>query len=87
MERLINAESLKDRVSEYTLNKDEYCRFCEIIDAEPTAYDRDKVVEQLEYQKNIWNHDEVADVRLVDEKRRVYTMTIRIVKYGGVDGN
>lgn len=48
MERLIDTQSLKDRVSEYTLNEDEYERFCRIISAEPTAYDPDKVAEQLE---------------------------------------
>lgn len=42
MGRLIDTDSLKDRASEYTLNEDEYRRFCEIIDAEPTAFDLDK---------------------------------------------
>lgn len=51
MGRLIDTDSLKDRASEYTLNEDEYRRFCEIIDAEPTAYDLEKVVEQLEELK------------------------------------
>ena len=46
--RLISDESLKDRASEYCLSEDEFRRFCEMIDAEPTAYDIDKVVEQLE---------------------------------------
>lgn len=39
MGRSIDADSLKDRVSEYTLNEDEQRRFCEIIDAEPTVFD------------------------------------------------
>lgn len=55
--------------------------------AESRPYDPDKVVEQLEYQKNIWNHDEVADTRLVDEKGKAYTMAIKIVKGGGVNDN
>lgn len=87
MGRLIDTDNLKDRASEYTLNEDEYRRFCEIIDAEPTVFDLDKVVARLEYQKNIWNHDEVADARLVDEKGKAYTMAIKIVKGGGVDDN
>jgi hypothetical protein len=51
MGRLIDTDSLKDRASEYTLNEDEYRRFCEIIDAEPTAFDLGKVVEQLKELK------------------------------------
>lgn len=35
--RLISDISLKDRASERCLSEDEYKRFCEIIDAEPTA--------------------------------------------------
>lgn len=56
-----------------------------IINDEPTAYDVDKVVEQLEYQKNIWNYDEVADAELVNEKRKAYTMAIKIVKGGRIE--
>lgn len=51
----------------------------------PTTYDLDKVVAQLEYQKNIWNHDEVKDARLVDEKRKAFDMAIKIVKGGRVE--
>ncbi len=51
MGRLIDTDSLKDRASEYTLNEDEYRRFCESIDAEPTAFDLGKVVEQLKELK------------------------------------
>lgn len=51
MRRLIDTDSMKDRTSEYTLNEDEYRRFCEIIDAEPTAFDLGKVVEQLKELK------------------------------------
>lgn len=46
--RLISAGDLKDRASEYCLSEDEFRRFCKIIDEEPTAYDIDSVVEQLE---------------------------------------
>ena len=80
MGRLIDTDSLKDRASEYTLNNDEYRRFCEIINAESTAYDPDKVVEQLEkefkkYYGENWN------------KAPYLVKTIEIVKGGGVDGN
>ncbi len=46
MSRLIDDMSLKDRVSEYTLSPDEYERFCKIIDAEPTAYNVENVLEE-----------------------------------------
>lgn len=52
MSRLIDDMSLKDRVSEYTLSSDEYERFCRIIDAEPTAYNVDNVLNQLEEEKS-----------------------------------
>lgn len=51
--RLIDAENLKDRVSEYAISENEYERFCKIINAEQTAYDVEKVVEQLEEESKI----------------------------------
>ena len=48
MGRLIDANSLRDRASEYALSSDEYERFCKIIEGEPTAYDVDAVVKELE---------------------------------------
>ena len=48
MSDLISRLSLKDRASEYALSADEYERFCKVIDVEPTAYDLDNVVEELE---------------------------------------
>lgn len=81
MGRLIDADSLKDRASEYTPNNDEYGRFCEIIDAEPTAYDLDKVVEQLEAEQEFWNHS--YDKKIGKEKARSYAHAIEIVETGG----
>ncbi len=45
--RLISDEDLKDRASEYCLSEDEFRRFCEIIDAEPTVCDVDKLIKHL----------------------------------------
>lgn len=45
--RLISDENLKDRASEYCLSEDEFRRFCEIIDAEPTACDVNKLIKHL----------------------------------------
>ncbi len=51
--RLIDVNTLKDRASEYTLSKDEYKRFCEIVDAEPTAYDINEVILQIEAERGM----------------------------------
>lgn len=47
--RLISDEDLKDRASEYCLSEDEFRRFCEIIDAEPTACDIHKKLEEHDW--------------------------------------
>ena len=53
MKKLIDAQSLKDRISEYTKDKDEYERFCQIVDDEPAAFDVDRVVEQLKEEREL----------------------------------
>lgn len=87
---LIDADAFKKQVAgmailnNYPANKAN--ALCELIDAQPTAYDPDKVVEQLEDYGN--------------EETRYYKNTpyekcieecigkaIEIVKEGGVDGN
>ena len=55
------------------------------LSCQQTAFNLDKIMKQLEYQNNIWTHNEVADIRLIDEKRKAYAMAIEIVKNGGVD--
>lgn len=88
--RLIKADSLKDRASKYSLNEDEYRRFCKIIDAEPTAYDLDKVVEQLRDEEEL----SYADFEIYAEEHelsedddwhhRGLGRAVEIVKRGGV---
>ena len=51
--RLIDADKLKEAIEEEKDDNDYMCRLClesikEIIDEQPTAFDVDKVVEQLE---------------------------------------
>ena len=53
MSRLIDVESLKDRMSECTMSNDEYERFCKIIDDEPTAYDFENVMAKLEVMQSL----------------------------------
>lgn len=62
------------------------------IDEVPTAYDPDKVVEQLEKLKSLVPVNRVLD-DIVNEKPKelgmliAYEKAIEIVKAGGVDGN
>lgn len=53
------------------------------IDEVPTAYDPDKVVEQLENERKFWEN--AYDSNLGKEKARSYEHAIEIVKGGGVD--
>lgn len=76
--RLIDADKLKKAIEEEKDDNDYMCRLClestkEIIDEQPTAYDVDKVVEQLEnylFEKYCIEGDTTID---------------EIVKGGGVD--
>lgn len=61
-----------------------YVPYSEIEDA-PTAYDPDKVAEQLENERKFWEN--AYDSNLGKEKARSYEHAIQIVKGGGVDGN
>ena len=71
--------------------------FQNVIDAQPTAYDPDKVVEQLEdevkeYDKRIERRngdcyfDETEKIKALEERARGIEKAIEIVKGGGVDG-
>ncbi len=91
MGRLIDADVLKQELYQQwfmdilltqTNSADMFYALAQKIDAQPTAYDTDKVVEQLEAYSN------------ADEAERLGTMpvveladAIKIVKGGGVDGN
>lgn len=54
------------------------------VNDEPTAYDSDKVVEQLENERKFWEN--AYDSNLGKEKARSYEHAIEIVKGGGIDG-
>lgn len=98
MGRLIDADAFKRQIAgmtianSYSVNKAN--ALCELIDAQPTAYDPDKVVEQLE--KKIQTH-----ARCIEYEKKNGTITeefqqrkavevlkkaVEIVKGGGVDG-
>lgn len=84
--RLIGADALKEYCMNASKSDDDFRRvslatLASVIDAQPTAYDVDKVVGQLEAYSN------------ADEAERLGTMpvveladAIKIVKGGGVNG-
>ena len=81
MGRLIDADAFKRQIAgmtianSYSVNKAN--ALCELIYAQPTAYDPDKVVEQL---------DEYI-TKIVGRKSALYQTVMQIVKGGGVDDN
>ena len=90
MGRLIDADKLKaDLEKAISKNEDMDCldflRVASVIDAQPTAYDPDKVVEQLENERKFWEN--AYDSNLGKEKARSYEHAIEIVKGGGVNGD
>lgn len=60
-------------------------KMCELIDKQPTAYDVDKVVKQLENERKFWEN--AYDSNLGKEKARSYEHAIEIVKAGGIVSN
>ena len=83
--RLIDADTFKKQIAgmtianNYPVNK--ASALCDLIDAQPTAYDPDKVVEQLEETKAYMLYENMnADVKW-------FNKAIEIVKGGGVDAD
>lgn len=77
---LIDADKLKEAIEEEKDDNDYMCRLClestkEIIDNQQTAFDVDKVVEQLD----------VYITRLVGRNSALYQTVMQIVKGGGVE--
>lgn len=94
MGRLIDAETLKQELYQQWFmdilltqkrSDDMFYALAQKIDAQPIAYDPDKVVEQLENERKFWEN--AYDSNLGKEKARSYEHAIEIVKGGGVDGN
>ena len=82
LERLIDANNLQFNGRNY--NKSQMKAILDFIDAQPTVYDPNKVVEQLENEQKFWEN--AYDSNLGKEKARSYEYAIEIVKGGGVDG-
>lgn len=95
--KLIDADKLKtDLEKAISKNEDMDCldflRAASVIDAQPTAYDPDKVVEQLEEVEKIMTSPVNKDCfgeecRASDCTVCLISKAIDIVKGGGVDGN
>lgn len=94
MGRLIDAETLKQELYQQWFmdilltqkrSDDMFYALAQKIDAQPIAYDPDKVVEQLENERKFWEN--AYDSNLGKEKARSYEHAIEIVKGGRVNGD
>lgn len=94
MGRLIDAETLKQELYQQWFmdilltqkrSDDMFYALAQKIDQQPTAYDTDKVVEQLENERKFWEN--AYNRNFGKEKARSYEHAIEIVKGGGVNGD
>lgn len=87
MRRLIDAEEFKKQIAGMAIVNnyppEKANALCKLIDAQPTAYDPDKVAEQLENLKTI--NVDIGFGTLANTLRK--EIVLDIVKGGGVDGN
>ena len=94
MSRLIDADKLIEVLNKNsifrTVTNAEGKNAIEIIEEQPTAFDVDKVVEQLEIEKyrlHCLKNDCIAlsDKEVYGIENRVYNKAIEIVEAGGID--
>ena len=83
MGRLIDADAIKWDICEDADGNPVYVLDKRDIDAQPTAFDPDRVVEQLENERMFWEN--AYDRDLGKEKARSYEHAVEIVKGGGVE--
>lgn len=84
--RLIDADALKKDLKSVTLSNGTLVNtnaVLYLLEEYPTAYDVDKVLEQLENERKFWEN--AYNRNLGKEKARSYEHAIEIVKGGGVD--
>lgn len=86
--RLIDEDEFEKQIAGMTIANNypvkKASALCDLIDAQPTAYDLDKVVEQLEEER-----ENVGFVKATTEASayiRGINDAIKIVKGGGIDG-
>lgn len=85
MGRLIDAGLFLDNLSGRLESMKDYDAVKDVINNMPTAYDPDKIVEQLENERKFWEN--AYNRNLGKEKARSYEHAIEIVKGGGVNGD
>ena len=86
--RLIDADALKKDLKSVTLSNGTLVNTNAVfylLEEYPTAYDVDKVLEQLENERKFWEN--AYNRNFGKEKARSYEHAIEIVEGGGVDGN
>lgn len=92
MGRLIDAGFVLDNLSGRLESMKDYDAVKDVINNMPTAYDTDKVVEQLEKLKSLVPVNRILDDIINDKPKELgmliaYEKAIEIVKGGGADGN
>jgi hypothetical protein len=83
MGRLIDTDAIKWDKCEDADGNPVYVLDKRDIDKQPTAYDVDAVVEQLENERKFWENAYDRDIG--KEKARSYVHAIEIVRGGGVN--
>lgn len=86
--RLIDADALKKDLKSVTLSNGTLVNtnaVLYLLEEYPTAYDVDKVLEQLENERKFWEN--AYNRNFGKEKARSYEHAIEIVEGGGVDGD
>lgn len=83
--RLIDADTLKEYCMRASKSDDDFRRvslatLASVIDVQPTAYDVDKVVEQLKDYSNVNEAERLGTIPVIE-----LDDAIQIVKGGGVD--
>lgn len=84
--RLIDADALKKDLKSVTLSNGTLVNtnaVLYLLEEYPTAYDVDKIVEQLENERKFWEN--AYNRNLGKEKARSYEHAIEIVKGGGAE--
>lgn len=82
MRRLIDQDTLMQDIRNTITEQSSTLDWLNLINRQPTAYDPDKIVEQLENERKFWEN--VYNRNLGKEKARSYEHAIEIVKGGGV---
>lgn len=82
--RLIDADKLIEVIKTQKVDNDAYCFMCietmaEIVDNQPTAYDIDKVVAEMEKEREITCLNNMGYLKTIWEE------VIDIVRKGGVE--